>query len=277
MSGHGRRGAAVRFAALLLAMTAGCGGEAEDKPPWQLAWSDEFDAPAGTLPDASKWTLATGGHGWGNGELQLYTDRPDNAAHDGQGLLVITARAEETPQNAFTSARLTSKDKFQQQYGRFEARLKLPAGRGLWPAFWLLGANVDSTGWPACGEIDVMEERGATPWRVTGAVHGPGHSGGNALIAAFDAPARKPLSDDFHLYAAEWEDDEIRFYVDGQLYHTVRATRMPPTARWVYDHPFFLLLNLAVGGYFGGPPDATTVFPQTMQADYVRVYQRAPG
>jgi beta-glucanase (GH16 family) len=261
-------------AAVLVLVLAACGGPAEEPAPWQLTFSDEFEGPAGSLPDTTKWSFALGGGGWGNGELQLYTDRPDNAALDGQGNLVITARAETTPQTGFTSARLTSKGKFQQQYGRFEARLKLPAGRGLWPAFWLLGGDVDTAGWPSCGEIDVMEERGATPWRVTGAVHGPGHSGGNALIAAFDAPARTPLSDDFHVYAAEWGADEIRFYVDDRLYHTVLATRMPPTARWVYDHPFFLLLNLAVGGSYGGPPDATTVFPQAMLADYVRVYQR---
>ena len=133
---------------------------------------------------------------------------------------------------------------------------------------------MDRVGWPACGEIDVVESRGAQPWRVSGALHGPGYSGGNALVGAFETPERTPFSDDFHTYAVEWEPDEIRFFVDENRFHTVRPSRLPPTSRWPYDHPFFLLLNLAVGGTFGGPPDATTPFPQTLIADWVRVYRR---
>jgi beta-glucanase (GH16 family) len=260
--------------ALLL---AACG--TDDPPPWQLVWSDEFDGPAGSPPDASRWSFETGGHGWGNNEEQFYTDRPANAALDGAGALVITARREVMGARNFTSGRIVTRGKFQARYGRFEARLKLPAGKGLWPAFWMLGQDVNEVGWPGCGEIDVVEARGAQPWRVSGAAHGPGYSGGNALTAGFELPGGKGsdgrrLTDDFHLYAVEWEPEEIRFFVDQHLYHSVRATRLPPQGRWVYDHPFFLLLNLAVGGSFGGSPDATTPFPAQLIADHVRVFTR---
>ena len=243
---------------------------------WQLSFGDEFDGPAGAAPDPAKWSFETGGGGWGNQELQFYSDRPDNAALDGAGALVITARREPMGGREYTSARLITRGKFAQTHGRFEARLRLPAGKGFWPAFWMLGSNLGVGGvrWPACGEIDVVEQRGAHPWRVSGAVHGPGHSGGNALVGAFETAGRQPLTDDFHVYAVEWEPDELRFYVDGHHYHSVRKSRMPAGAQWVYDHPFFLLLNLAVGGTFGGPPDATTPFPQTLSADYVRAYVR---
>jgi beta-glucanase (GH16 family) len=261
-----------------LASTAACNDPGE-LAAWQLVWSDQFDGPADSPPDASRWSFETGGDGWGNSEEQYYTDRPTNAALDGAGALVITARREAMGTRHFTSARLVTRGKFQARYGRFEARLKLPAGRGRWPAFWLLGSDVNEVGWPACGEIDVVEGRGAQPWRVSGAAHGPGYSGGNALIAGFELPAGeggavRRLTDDFHLYAVEWEPDEIRFFVDQHLYHSVRASRLPPQGRWVYDHPFFLLLNLAVGGNFGGPPDATTPFPAQLIADHVRVFTR---
>jgi beta-glucanase (GH16 family) len=254
---------------LLLALVLGCGGETA--APWRLVWSDELDGPAGP-PDASHWGFELGGDGWGNGELQFYT--ADNAALDGAGHLVITARRETMGARAFTSARLTTRGKLEQRYGRFEARLRLPAGKGLWPAFWLLGADVGGTGWPGCGEIDVVEGRGAQPWRVSSALHGPGYSGGDALIAAYETPDRAPLSDDFHRYAVEWTPDELRFFVDDRLYHGQRASRLPAGARWVFDHPFFLIVDLAVGGSFGGPPDDGTLFPATLIADYVRVYTR---
>jgi beta-glucanase (GH16 family) len=276
-------GAAAVSLALCLGALPACGGDGDEAPPrtWHLVWSDDFDGAPGTVPDARKWSMVTGGDGWGNQELQMYTDRPENAAVDGNGILVITARREplhdnpsDNPSdNPYTSARLTTKGIFAQRYGRFEARLKLPVGKGLWPAFWLLGDNVDEVGWPACGEIDIMEERGAQPWQISGAIHGPGHSGGNAIVAGFESPGREPLSNDFHTFALEWDPTELRFYVDQTLYQTVRQSRMPPSARWVYDHPFFLLLNLSVGGTFGGPPDATTPFPQTLQVDWVRVFE----
>jgi beta-glucanase (GH16 family) len=254
---------------LVLALVAGCGAP---PAPWHLVWSDEFDGPAGAPPDPASWSFELGGDGWGNQELQLYTSA--NAALDGSGHLVITARRESAGARAFTSARLTTRGKRTQRYGRFEARLRLPAGKGLWPAFWLLGDDASAAGWPACGEIDVVEGRGAVPWRVSSALHGPGFSGGDALIAAYESPAHRPLTDDLHDYAVEWEPDQLRFFVDGALYHQERATRLPTGARWVFDHPFFVILDLAVGGTFGGPPDSATPFPAELVADHVRVYAR---
>jgi beta-glucanase (GH16 family) len=271
MIGSADRRLALLAAAIPLALAA-CG---EAGPPdWQLVWSDEFDGPAGAPPDPARWNREEGGHGWGNQELQFYTARPDNVALDGAGFLVITARRETQGARAFTSARLSSRGKFQQTYGRFEARLKLPAGRGFWPAFWLLGSDIDRVGWPACGEIDVVEGRGSQPWRVSAAVHAPGYSGGNALTGAFQTPDRQPLSEGFHVYAVEWEPREIRFYIDDEPYHTVRRSRLPASSAWPFERPFFALLNLAVGGTFGGPPDDSTPFPQTLTADWVRVHSR---
>ena len=265
-------------AAVLSAVLAGgasaCGRDDDSAPSWRLVFGDEFTGPAGAPPDPTKSGFALGGDGWGNQELQAYTDRPENVALDGAGSLVITARREPLGGNSFTSGRIDSQGRFEQRYGRFEARLRLPVGRGFWPAFWMLGANLEQVGWPACGEIDIMEERGAQPWRVSGAAHGPGHSGGDAIIAGFEAPNHTPLSDDFHLYAVEWDAEELRFFVDDQQYQRVLRSRMPPGARWVYDHPFYLLLNLSVGGNFGGPPDDSTPFPASLRADYVRVYTR---
>jgi beta-glucanase (GH16 family) len=280
MSAAGRSSAlAMSIAAAWLALPS-CGPDDPQAPPWELVWADEFDGVAGDQPDPTRWSHEIGGDGWGNQELQTYTDRPDNAALDGAGHLMITARHEDSSGRAFTSARLTTRGKFEQLYGRFEARLRLPPGRGMWPAFWLLGADAGDgstdkpVGWPERGEIDVVEGRGAQPWRVSGAAHGPGYSGGNALIAGFEAAGRADLTADFHDFAVEWDPGELRFFVDGQQYHTVRSTRLPTTGRWVFDHAFFLILNLAVGGNFGGPPDASTVFPAALVADHVRVYQR---
>jgi beta-glucanase (GH16 family) len=260
----------VRMVALAALALTGCtGGESL---PWNLVWSDEFEGPAGQRPAPAHWSFELGGDGWGNQELQHYTDR--NAALDGAGHLVITARREVVGARAFTSARLTTRGKHQQMHGRMEARLRLPAGKGLWPAFWMLGADLGTVGWPACGEIDVMESRGAHPWRVSGAAHGPGYSAGNALIAAYETPDMSSLAADFHVYAVEWDAAELRFFVDDRLYHTVRAARLPAGAPWVFDHPFFINLNLSVGGNFGGPPDATTPFPSALVVDWVRVSSR---
>jgi beta-glucanase (GH16 family) len=254
----------MRWALVLI--LAGCGGAATER---ELVWSDEFDGPAGAPVDAARWSFELGGDGWGNAELQFYT--AENSALDGAGHLAITARREARGARAFTSARLTTRGKLEQTHGRIEARLRLPAGKGLWPAFWMLGSDLSQVGWPACGEIDIMEARGAQPWRVSSALHGPGYSAGNALIAAFERPDRAPLTDDFHTFAVDWSPGELRFSVDGQPYHTQRASRL--SQRWVFDHPFFLILNLSVGGNFGGPPDDTTPFPATLLADYVRVYR----
>ncbi|MFL6208517.1 MAG: family 16 glycosylhydrolase [Pyrinomonadaceae bacterium] len=249
---------------------------------WQISWRDEFDGPRGAAVNRARWTAEVGGTGWGNQELEFYTDTTENAHLDGHGALVINALAGPLPPALkcwygpcrYTSARLITKTKFSQTYGRFEARLKLPAGQGLWPAFWLLGTDIDKVGWPACGEIDIMENIGREPSVVHGTIHGPGYSGGQGLGAAYTLPQGRRFADDFHIYAVEWEPQALRFYVDGQLYETRTPADLPAGTRWVYDHPFFILLNVAVGGSWPGSPDATTVFPQTMLVDYVRVYRR---
>jgi beta-glucanase (GH16 family) len=263
----------MRRALTLILLASACAPDEGTR--WRLVWSDEFDGPAGARPDATRWAFETGGDGWGNGELQFHT--ADNATLNGAGHLVITARRETVGGRAFTSARLTTRGKLARSYGRFEAALQIPTGKGLWPAFWLLGEDVGQpgVGWPACGEIDVMEARGAQPWRVSSALHGPGYAGGDALIAGYETPDHRSLADHLHRYAVEWDADEVRFFVDDRLYHTERASRLRPPARWVFDHPFFLVLDLAVGGTFGGPPDESTPFPATLRVDYVRVYAAA--
>jgi beta-glucanase (GH16 family) len=248
------------------------------KGTWTLAWSDEFAGTNGSSPDSTKWVFETGGGGWGNQELQTYTSRAGNV-HIQDGSLAITA-AKETLTGSdgitrnYTSARLKTAGKFSQQYGKFEARIKIPSGHGMWPAFWILGDNIGSARWPACGEIDVMENIGHELSIVHGSMHGPGASGGKALTAPYTLPNGQKFSDDYHTFALEWEPNVARFYVDGNLYETRTPADLPAGATWVYDHPFFILLNLAVGGAWPGSPDQSTIFPQTMLVDYVRVYAR---
>jgi len=246
-------------------------------PGWTLTWSDEFDGPPGALPDAARWVHDVGGHGWGNQELQTYTDRGRNASLGGDGTLQIRAFAEDFVgadgvRRAYTSARLKTLGRFDQAYGRFEARLRLPAGQGLWPAFWMMGADIEEVGWPRCGEIDVMEHLGGDPTLVHAAVHAPlGSRDFRSASGTFTMPGG--VSNAFHVYAVEWEPGVIRFLADGILYRTVVPQDLAPGA-WVFDKPFFILLNVAVGGVWGGPPDGSTVFPQQMAVDYVRVYRR---
>ena len=252
---------------------------ASNPPVWSLAWSDEFDGPSGSAVDSSKWSYDLGGNGWGNNELETYTDRTVNAHVEG-GLLVIKALKEtftgtDGITRNYTSARLLTKNKLTQAYGRFEARIKVPYGQGLWPAFWMLGDNIGTVGWPTCGEIDIMENIGKEPSIVHGTFHGPGYSGAQGVSAAYALSNGQKFSDDFHTFAVEWEPNVIRFYVDGLLYKTRTPADLPAGKSWVFDHPFFIILNVAVGGGFPGNPDATTVFPQQMLVDYVRVYQRS--
>jgi len=241
---------------------------------WQLVWSDEFEGAAGESPDAAKWTydIGTGANGWGNQELQYYTNRPENVALDGSGHLVITARKEAFAGAAFTSARIKTQGLFAQAYGRFEARIKTPYGPGIWPAFWLLGANIDNVAWPLCGEIDIMELRGQEPYLINGSVHGPGYSGGNAITQSYGSTNAR-FDVDFHLFAIEWGENYIDYFVDDVLYQ--RITPGDLTGEWVFDHPFFIILNVAVGGNYVGFPTSQTPFPQMMTLDYVRVYQQA--
>jgi beta-glucanase (GH16 family) len=243
-----------------------------DRPGWQLVWSDEFNAAAGTKPDPTKWVYDLGGGGWGVAQLQVYTSNAENASHDGNGNLVITAIKDDM--GGFTSARLKTEGKFEQAYGRFEVRAKLPGGKGLWPAFWTLGNDFTKNGWPNCGEIDIMENRAIEPSINHGSLHGPGYSGTKPLTAQYTLPNGAQFPDDFHTFAVEWELNVVRFYVDDTLYQTRTPMDLMAPQRWVYDHPHFILLNVAVGGRFPGNPDDTTMFPQTMVVDYVRVYSR---
>jgi beta-glucanase (GH16 family) len=247
--------------------------------PFVLSWSDEFEGAAGAGVDRSKWTFDVGGDGWGNQELETYTDRTRNASLDGKGHLVILADREQYTgldgkARDYTSARLKSQGLFSQAYGRFEARMKIPFGQGLWPAFWMLGADIESVGWPASGEIDVMENVGFEPSIVHGTFHGPGYSGETGPSAPYSLPSGARFADDFHVYAVEWEPTAVRWYVDDALYETRTPADLPPGTKWVFDHPFFVLVNVAVGGAWPRSPDATTVFPQRMLVDYVRVYSR---
>lgn len=248
-----------------------------------LLWSDEFNGPSGQAPDSSKWKYDIGGGGWGNQELEYHTNSPSNAALDGQGNLVITARRE-NPSNyncwygtcQYTSARLLTAGKFSQMYGAIEARIKIPRGKGIWPAFWMLGDNIGQVGWPQCGEIDIMENVGHEPLLVHGTLHGPGYSGGSGLTSTYTSPNNQPFANDFHVYRADWTENAISFSIDGNQYATKTSgdTRGNP---WVFDHKFFIILNVAVGGAWPGSPDSSTTFPQSMVVDYVRVYSKSGG
>jgi beta-glucanase (GH16 family) len=250
-------------------------------PTWTLAWSDEFDGTKGAAVDPTKWVADTGGVGWGNQEREYYTPGAENAALDGAGRLVIVARAEPPGSSRpcwygvcrYTSARLLTSGRFETTYGRIEARIQIPRGQGIWPAFWMLGADVGTKGWPTCGEIDVMENIGREPAIVHGTIHGPGYSGDKGVSGSYTLTTGA-FADDFHVYAVEWTPGLIRWLVDEHEYRRTTPADLPAGAAWVFDHPFFILLNVAVGGGWPGDPDASTTFPQQMLVDYVRVYRQ---
>ena len=244
---------------------------AQAQTSWRLEWADEFDGPANSAPDRAKWARDLGHSGWGNKELENYTNSTENAFLDGAGHLVI--QAIRTPEGGYTSARLKTTGLAAFTYGKIEARMQIPYGQGIWPAFWMLGEDIKTNGWPRSGEIDIMENIGKEPATVHGTVHGPGYSGGKGIGAPF-ALASGRFADAFHVYTVIWERASIEFLVDGQSFKRVTPADLPEGAKWVYDHPFFLLLNLAVGGNWPGNPDASTEFPQRMTVDYVRVYSR---
>ncbi len=244
-----------------------------DQPNWQLTWSDEFNGSAGQLPDASKWNYDLGNGGWGNQELENYTKNPENVSLDGSGNLVITAKSENLAGSSFTSARIKTQNLFSQTYGRFEARLKTPYGPGIWPAFWMLGSNAQTETWPKCGEMDIMELKGQQPNINHGSIHGPGYSGGSAITDSY-ALLNNRFDSDYHVFAMEWNADKIDFFVDGYLYERIQKNDVSAKGQWVYDHPFYLILNVAVGGNFVGFPTAQTPLPQKMIVDYVRVYKQ---
>lgn len=262
---------------IMISLSAGCGTESSSETEdegWQLVWSDEFDGAAGELPDSDNWTydIGRGSNGWGNQELQYYTNRPENVAHDGDGNLVITALRESFQGAGYTSARILTQNLVEYQYGRFEARLKTPYGPGVWPAFWMLGANFETVGWPTSGEIDIMELRGQEPSKIAGSIHGPGFSGGSAITSSYTLPDGR-FDTEYHLFAVEWSQDKMDFYVDDVRYQTItRADVSNRNGTWVFDQPFFIIMNIAVGGNYVGPPSPDTTFPQTMIIDYVRVY-----
>jgi len=254
-------------------------------PGWALTWSDEFNGPDNSAVDSTKWVYDTGGSGWGNNELEYYTSGTANAVVQG-GNLVITATTTGAsaltcsyPSNGpcgYTSARIRTQGKFTQQYGRFEARIQIPEGQGLWPAFWMLGADISNsaTNWPKCGEIDIMENIGKEPSINHGSLHLPaaGTANDDQLTGMYTLSGGAKLGDAFHTYAVEWSASAIKFYVDDDLYET----QTPATASgrdWEFDQPFFIILNVAVGGNFPGAPTSSTTFPQMMKVDWVRVYQ----
>ncbi|WP_159018870.1 family 16 glycosylhydrolase [Algibacter sp. L3A6] len=234
-----------------------------------LVMQDEFDTN-GAL-DSSIWdfNIGNGENGWGNNELQYYTNRTENAVVQ-NGILIMTANKESFQGSDYTSARIITKGKFEQAYGRFEARIRLPYGQGIWPAFWLLGADIDEVGWPQCGEIDIMENRGQEPTLINGTVHGPGYSAGESISKSYELTNDR-FDTGFHIFGIEWGPEYINYYVDGFLYNQITPDDV--TGEWVYDHPFFIIINMAVGGDYVGAPNGETVFPQTMLVDYVRVYK----
>jgi beta-glucanase (GH16 family) len=247
----------------------------------RVLFADEFDGAAGALPAGTAWDPQEGA-GWGTGQLQNYTGRTENVKVDGSGNLALTARKESYQGSAYTSARLQTKGRFSFTYGRVEARIKVPSGTGIWPAFWMLGDDIYSKGWPESGEIDVMETIGSLPAELNGTVHAPlGAWNGNALVDGDEWTQGEiydnttPLSDRFHVYAVEWKPASIAFEIDGRTYFTITKAQMPAGGRWTFDHANHLLLNLAVGGEWPGAPTSGTPFPSTMLVDYVRVYAPA--
>ncbi|WP_328492434.1 family 16 glycosylhydrolase [Streptomyces sp. NBC_00414] len=241
-----------------------------------VTFQDTFDGAAGSAVNSSKWQIETGDN-VSNHERQYYTAGNNNAKLDGQGHLVIEARRE-NPNNyqcwygrcEYTSARLNTAGKFTTTYGRVEARLKVPRGQGMWPAFWMLGNDIGQVGWPNSGEIDIMENVGFEPSTVHGTLHGPGYSGSGGIGAGYSLPGGQAFADAFHTFAVDWSPEAVTWSVDGTVYQ--RRTPADLGGRqWVFNKPFFLILNLAVGGYWPGDPDGSTTFPKQLVVDEVKV------
>jgi len=255
---------------------------------WALVWSDEFSGAAGTSIDTTKWRYdlgdgcANSNCGWGNSEKEYYSASPENIALNGQGQLRIVARVAPAGLTCYygpcryTSAKITTRGTVDVLPGRVEARIKLSAGQGLWPAFWLLGHGVPAKPWPDCGEFDIMENRGSAPTTTSSAIHGPGYSGNTPFAHAYTL-ARGSYVDDFHVFAIEWDSLRVRFFVDDSVHYTVTRSQVEQYGRSVFDQPFFMILNLAVGGHFDGDPASDAIFPATMLVDYVRVYRPGPA
>ena len=271
-----------------LACTPGTPAAVSTTPPgpWIQVWSDEFDGAAGARIDSLKWRYDTADGcaaqncGWGNNEKEYYRAAPENIALNGQGQLRIVAR--QAPPGGgltcyygpcrYTSAKITTRGKMDVAPGRVTARIKLAVGQGLWPAFWMLGRNITAVGWPTCGELDIMENKGSDSLRTSSAVHGPGYSG-NTPFAHVNPLAHGTIASDFHTYSVEWDSLHIRYFVDDTVHYVVARSDVAQYGNWVFDQPFFVILNLAVGGNFDGDPQSDAIFPATMLVDYVRVYK----
>jgi beta-glucanase (GH16 family) len=276
MQGSSNDNASMYFDDLTLNQT---GGTVVVPPVLQtnIVWDDEFNQPDGSLPDPTKWGYDTGGGGWGNAELETYTTT--NARVQSGQLVIEADKVISAGKTNYTSTRMLTKGKWSWAYGRMEARIKLPRGQGIWPAFWMLGTNIDSVGWPTCGEIDIMENIGKTSDQGTdhGTIHGPlgggDYNGGVGVGGTYTLPSGA-LADNFHIYAIEWTPNQIKWFLDTNQFFTATPSSLPGGATWVFTQPQFFILNLAVGGNWPGYPDGTTVFPQQMLVDYVRVYQQ---
>jgi len=280
-----------RMTSLLTCVTAACllgsraPAPAAPPPGYQLAWSEEFHQGVGAKPDPTIWGYETGAGGWGNGELETYVNDPEHAqivaapgATDGQALQILS-----TNTHGYESVRMITAGKKTFQYGFFEARIKLPYGQGIWPAYWMLGANISQVGWPTSGEVDIMENIGKKSWEghnlssLHSAAPDDPHPHANfTKNAPFDLPRGAAFHDDYHLFQMLWAKDSFSFYVDGALYETQTPAEYGKNP-WPFNAPCFLILNTAIGGNWPGKPDATTVFPQRMLVDYIRVYQGAPA
>ena len=240
--------------------------------PRKLVWADEFDGAG--LPDSTRWGYDVGGNGWGNNELQYYTARRAENARLENGKLIIEARKEAYQGKNYTSARLLTQQKITWTYGRFEAMAKLPKGVGTWAAFWMLGKNISTAGWPRSGEIDIMEHVGFDEGVVHGTIHSEAynHSKNTQKGNQTTVP---DVTSAFHLYAIEWTANQIDFFIDDKLFYTVQKSALGSSeAQWPFNNPFFLILNVAVGGNWGGQKGVDeTIWPQRMEVDYVRVYQ----
>ncbi len=271
---------------LVLMLFAASAGAQSAPSGWTLVWSDEFNGAAGSAPNPANWNFDLGGGGWGNGEAETYTNSPNNVFQDGKGNLVI--RAIKDAQGNYTSARLqtgapgasTSTTDLSWQYGLIQARIKIPYGKGVWPAFWMLGENISKVGWPTCGELDIMENFGTyhNNFNINnGTPHGPGFTNVASLSVPYTLPFGETVYNDYHVYAIQWSQDSITWLVDGHAYSTVTPASLPAGSTWPFNAPAFILLNLAIGGptTFLGMPDSTVTFPEDMLVDWVRVYQPA--
>ena len=247
----------------LLVLLAGVVAPAQTATGWKLVWSDEFNGPAGTPPDSTQWNYDLGGGGWGNGEAETYTNSASNIFQDGLGNLVI--RAIRDASGNYTSARIqtgspgasTHTADGSWQYGRIQARIKLPFGKGVWPAFWMLGENIGSVGWPTCGEVDIMENFGTFNNNASinnGTAHGPGYSGGSGIGKSYTLPFGEKVADDYHVYAIEWSPDSVEWFVDGASYHKVTPASLPVGRQWVFNNQFFILLTAVQNSHKNSGP-----------------------